>query len=689
MRALEPDVQGRVEVDGIGIGYEVFGQGDRTIVFAPAWALVCSRFWKAQVPWFAQRFRVITWDAPGSGRSDRPEDPRQYRRDVRDGLAVLDATETERALMVGLSIGAATSLFTAALHPDRVAGVVTIGPTIPELVDDHPWRETEFEDDLGDDGWARFSRASWRRDYPGFVEHFVREMLPEPHSEKPVDDCIGWGLDAGREVLERTMDAPRGYETRAEAEALVGGVRCPVLVIHGDDDRITPLACGERVAELTGGELVVLEGAGHAPNTRDPVKVNVLVDGFAERVLGATPRPERRWRRALRRGKRALYVSSPIGLGHARRDMAIARELRALVPELEIDWLALHPLTAALEAAGERVHPASDKLANESAHLEGLSGAHTLPIFQAIREMDEILINNYMVFRDVVRETPYDLWIGDEAWDVDHFLHENPEDKCAPFVFLTDFVGWMPLPEGGEREAFLCADLNALMIEQVERFPFVRDRALFVGEPEDVVPRSFGPGLPELRDWVPRHFEFVGQTTTAAEPFARNGDGPLCVAAVGGSGVGEGLLARLVAGYDAAAEQVPGLRMLAVTGPRVDPKQLRAPDGVEVRAYVPELDRVLATADVALVQGGLTTGMELIAGGTPFVSFPLKRHFEQRIHVAHRLARHGHTRALEVEDATPEGLAAAVAGALAEPVDYRPVASGGAARAAERIAELL
>jgi UDP:flavonoid glycosyltransferase YjiC (YdhE family) len=98
---------------------------------------------------------------------------------------------------------------------------------------------------------------------------------------------------------------------------------------------------------------------------------------------------------------------------------------------------------------------------------------------------------------------------------------------------------------------------------------------------------------------------------------------------------------------------------------------------------------VLASCDVAVVQGGLTTGMELIAAGRPFVSFPLKRHFEQRIHVAHRLERHGHTRALEVEDATPEGVADAVAAALAEPVSYRPIAPGGAARAAARIAELL
>ena len=169
----------------------------------------------------------------------------------------------------------------------------------------------------------------------------------------------------------------------------------------------------------------------------------------------------------------------------------------------------------------------------------------------------------------------------------------------------------------------------------------------------------------------------------------RNGDGPLCVAAVGGSGVGAGLLERLVAGYEAAAERVPGLRMLAVAGPRVDRERLRAPAGVEVRGYVPDLDRELAGCDVALVQGGLTTGMELVAAGRPFVSFPLKRHFEQRIHVAHRLARHGHTRALEVEDATPDGVAEAIAAALGRPVDYRAVAPGGAARAAALIAELL
>ena len=135
-----------------------------------------------------------------------------------------------------------------------------------------------------------------------------------------------------------------------------------------------------------------------------------------------------------------------------------------------------------LEECGETIHPASALLAGESAHITAASRGHELPVFQAWREMDEILVANFMLFHDVAREGRYDLWIGDEAWEVDHFLHENPELKTARYCFLTDFVGWLPMPEGGTREAELTADYNAEMIRQIERFPGVRDLALFVGD---------------------------------------------------------------------------------------------------------------------------------------------------------------------------------------------------------------
>ena len=60
-----------------------------------------------------------------------------------------------------------------------------------------------------------------------------------------------------------------------------------------------------------------------------------------------------------------------------------------------------------------------------------------------------------MVFSDLVEREHYDLVIGDEAWDVDYFLHENPELKRSPYAWLTDFVGWLPMPDGGAAEAAL------------------------------------------------------------------------------------------------------------------------------------------------------------------------------------------------------------------------------------------
>ena len=111
------------------------------------------------------------------------------------------------------------------------------------------------------------------------------------------------------------------------------------------------------------------------------------------------------------------------------------------------------------------------ELASESGHIEGECADHDLHCFQAWRRMDEILLANFMVFHDVVDEDPYDLWIGDEAWELDYYLHENPEQKRAAYAWMTDFVGWLPMPDGGQHEASLTADYNAEMIEHIARYP--------------------------------------------------------------------------------------------------------------------------------------------------------------------------------------------------------------------------
>ncbi len=407
-----------------------------------------------------------------------------------------------------------------------------------------------------------------------------------------------------------------------------------------------------------------------------------------------------RWERGLTRPKRALYLSSPIGLGHARRDLSIAQELRKLEPDLQIDWLAQHPVTTALERAGESVHPASEWLASESGHITSEASGHDLHCFQALRRMDEILLANFMIFQEVVEEGRYDLIIGDEAWDVDHFWHENPELKRGTHVWMTDFVGFLPMPDGGDHEAYLTADYNAEMIEHIARYPRIRDRAIFVGNRDDIYPEVFGPDLPKIRDWTEEHFDFSGYITGFDPPspgeaealrdeLGFDSDDKVCVVTVGGSGVGADLLEKVISAYPLAKEMVPELRMIAVAGPRIDPESLPIQPGLEIHGYVDRLYRHLSVCDLAVVQGGLTTTMELTAANRPFLYFPLRNHFEQNFHVRYRLDQYGAGRYMDYGTTDVDALARAIADGIGRTVDYKPVEADGAARAAQMISELI
>jgi pimeloyl-ACP methyl ester carboxylesterase/predicted glycosyltransferase len=698
-RARYPDRCGHVERDGVRVFWELYGSGEPTILFLPTWSIIHSRTWKAQIPYLARHCRVLAVDGRGNGRSDRPSEPDAYREEefAADALAVMDATDTERAVLVSLSRGAERSLLLGAHYPDRVDGMVFIAPAVP-LPPAAPRASAEREFIAPRDtyeGWGKWNANYWLENYEDFLEFFFSQIFTEPHSTKQWEDAVGWACETDAATLVATQLAPR-LSDEASVRELTDRIRCPVLVLHGRDDAVRPHDSGAALAQLIGGALVSLDGSGHCPHARDPVKVNLLLRDFCQPGRA----PTSAWTRAKARGKRALYISSPIGLGHAQRDVAIARELRTLVPDLQIDWLAQDPVTRVLAGEGERVHPASAALANESAHIESESAEHDLHCFQAWRRMDEILVANFMVFHDLVETDTYDLWIGDEAWELDYFLHENPELKRAAYCWLTDFVGWLPMSDAGEREAFLTADYNAEMVEHIARFPRLRDRAVFVGNPDDIVPDRLGPDLPLIRDWTERHFDFAGYVT-GFDPAqlgdrealrAQLGYGPeeqVCIVTVGGSGVGGDLLRRVIASFEEAKKHVPELRMIAVAGPRIDPRSLPQTPGLEVRPYVHNLYRHLAACDLAVVQGGLTTSMELTANRRPFIYFPLKHHFEQNLHVRHRLERYGAGRRMDFEDTPPSAIADAIAQEIGREVDYRPVETDGARRAAERIAEML
>jgi hypothetical protein len=371
-----------------------------------------------------------------------------------------------------------------------------------------------------------------------------------------------------------------------------------------------------------------------------------------------------------------------------------------LQPDLEIDWFTVNPAATYLEREGERVHPITARLANESRHFEGLAGEHDLQAFFALRTMDEVMARNFLVFSELLEAEHYDIIVGDEAWEVDYHYHENPELKRQPFVFLTDFVGCLPMEEGNRREAFLCADRNADDIEHVARYPWIRDRAIFVGNPEDVPELPFGPGLPIIRDWTRRNFTFTGyalpfdpkQLPDTGQLRARHGyraDEKLMIAAVGGTAVGAPLLRRIAEAFPLMKRQVPELHLVVVAGPRVPRETFPQHQGMDVLPYVHNLFEHLACSDLALVQGGLSTCMELVATQRRFLSFPLERHFEQCIHVKNRLHNYCADCSVRFRELSTRELADRALAALHAPVNYKPVETDGAARAAREIVSVM
>jgi pimeloyl-ACP methyl ester carboxylesterase len=163
-----------------------------------------------------------------------------------------------------------------------VAGVVMIGPTLALA----PWPaeragafERFHEKRASEGSWHQYNAHYWRRDFPAFLEFFFGEVFTEPHSTKQIEDCVGWGLEGGVDSLLAAEDAPALGDAAAETAA---AVRCPMLVIHGDCDAITPHAVGAELARLTGGTLATIEGGGHCPQARDPVAVNLLIRDFVE-----------------------------------------------------------------------------------------------------------------------------------------------------------------------------------------------------------------------------------------------------------------------------------------------------------------------------------------------------------------------------------------------------------------------
>ncbi|MFH1143093.1 MAG: glycosyltransferase [Candidatus Eisenbacteria bacterium] len=393
-----------------------------------------------------------------------------------------------------------------------------------------------------------------------------------------------------------------------------------------------------------------------------------------------------------------LFISGSVGLGHVTRDLAMARALRQALPGVEIDWLAATPGSQVLREAGEHLLPEAAAWADESApgaELAGRNAARGRPFqFNVLRSF---LSNrrqhrrNVEIFRKAVAARSYALIIGDEAYEIALALRAGTVRTHAPFVMLYDFIGIDPMTRHPLEH------IGAYVTNRRWACGYRRNRAVkitpcFIGEAEDIPDRPFGPGLPNRRRWTRERCQILGyvlpfdlaqcQDRPALRKRLGYGEEPLVVCTVGGSGVGRELLALCVECHPLLRKEIPDLRMLIV-GPQMELPAIGDVPGLELRGYVPALFEHFAASDLVVTQGGGTSTLELTALRRPFLYFPLEGHFEQQIHVAGRLERHGAGIRMRFRETTPRDLAETIAAHIGEQVTYEPIPAEGAHRLAE------
>jgi hypothetical protein len=397
--------------------------------------------------------------------------------------------------------------------------------------------------------------------------------------------------------------------------------------------------------------------------------------------------------------KKILYVSGSIGLGHITRDLAIAGQLRKRYPEIELSWLAAHPATLLLKEAGENLLPEAEMYADVNVSAENAAKGFGMNVLKYGRKVRKQFSRNVKIFKQITGKKQFDLVIGDETYELAIALAIRHILLQAPFVMIYDFLGMDPV--AGNPVEKLAASISNRIWAWTDRklFSGRKNLALFAGELQDIPDKGLGARLPNRREHAEEFYKFTGhilpfETAEYAEKTRIRkklgyGSEPLVICSIGGTSIGKDLLELCGRAYPIIKQRINDLNMVLVCGPRLSAEDMKVPDGIEIKGYVPALYEHFAASDLAIVQGGGTATLELTALRRPFLYFPLTNHCEQQVHVAQRLAMHQAGLKMVYSQTTPEILAEKVIANLGKTVDYPPIPVQGAQKAAQLIGELL
>jgi predicted glycosyltransferase len=395
--------------------------------------------------------------------------------------------------------------------------------------------------------------------------------------------------------------------------------------------------------------------------------------------------------------KKVLFVSGSIGLGHVGRDLEIARALRRRFPEVEISWMAESPASEVIERAREKLLPEAHLLYSSNSELERSASQFKANLVQWVMNVRKGWAKNAEVYVGVSERYDFDLWIGDEPYDIMIAMNANNGLKKCPFVVIYDFLG-LEATTLNPVDHLVVYMTNRLWLKFLRSNPPLADRSIFIGEIEDIPEKKFGFLQPNKRRLAEKALNFVGyvlpediedyRDKLKARELMGYGSNPLVFCSIGGTAAGKDLLKLCVNAYPLVRKQIPNLEMNLVCGPRVQPDSIQAPEGVKVIGYLPNLYRHLGAADLCVVLGGGTITLELTALQKPFLYFPLEDHFEQEVEVANRCKRHRAGVKMSCSATNAELLSEAIVSNINKVVDYATIPVNGSKETA-RIMESL
>jgi len=395
--------------------------------------------------------------------------------------------------------------------------------------------------------------------------------------------------------------------------------------------------------------------------------------------------------------KRVLYISGSVGLGHVTRDVAIAKSLRKLKPDVQIEWLSEDPATSYLKNEKEMVLPEASKMVHGN-RLVPDPEVYDLNVMRWMAKLRKGMSSNADEILQTVQKGRYDLVVGDETFDLTFEFWDHPSKKTFTFVMMYDCFG-VDQMNNNPKDMFFTWYINRLWDKFLTSNGKVADRFLFVGEPDDIQDKSLGLFLPNRKAAADKGFDFVGnvirfdpkQFNDRKEIRKKLGydDKPMVLVTKGGTNVGQSLLDLCISAYPFAKKKVPDLKMVIVCGPSIDPSTIKATEGVDVRGFEPKLYEHIAACDLVITQGGHTTINEIMALSKPFIVFPLEHHFDQMETVKIRCDEQGAGVKMRFYQTTPEMLGESIVENLGKNVTYPDFKCNTGERAAEILSSML